>query len=272
MSPKTLLVFCDGTGNDGALAPPRSEAAIVTQATFDDIPNGGGGGGSTQYATNILRLSRSVLPLDKKGNPQIVFYQSGVGTEADFAGEQVTGTGPMQAFGTAVASKIRDAYVFIAQNFEKGDEICIFGFSRGAYTARKLSGLIDVIGLLSRQNLSYFFEVWSQLVSGKPPPEFVDTRFPEIKCVGVFDTVGAVLKTIDALNIKDTSLPAKVKVALHAVSLQENRDMFLPTLWTAPTGGLKECKYKWGVVKGPIMLHGIESPLVLMPLVADRAV
>ncbi|KAF9258715.1 hypothetical protein L218DRAFT_1080306 [Marasmius fiardii PR-910] len=163
---------------------------------------------------------------------------SGVGSEADFAGEQITGTGPMQAFGTAVASKIRDAYVFIAQNFEKGDEICIFGFSRGAYTARKLSGLIDAIGLLSRQNLSYFFEIWSQLVN-KPAQKFPDTQFPEIKCVGVFDTVGSVLNTIDALNIKDTSLPAKVKVALHAVSLQENRDMFLPTLWTIPTGGLK---------------------------------
>ncbi|KAF9257868.1 hypothetical protein L218DRAFT_1005643 [Marasmius fiardii PR-910] len=181
MSPKTLLVFCDGTGKDGSLAPPRS-AANGAQATVFELPGGGGGGGGDpNYATNILRLSRSVLPLDKKGNRQIVFYQSGVGSEADFAGEQVTGTGSIQAFGTAVASKIRDAYVFIAQNFEKGDEICIFGFSRGAYTARKLSGLIDAIGLLSRQNLSYFFEIWSQLVNKKPVQKFPDTQFPEIK-------------------------------------------------------------------------------------------
>ncbi|KAG7096249.1 hypothetical protein E1B28_003698 [Marasmius oreades] len=112
--------------------------------------------------------------------------------------------------------------------------------SRGAYTARKLSGLIDAIGLLSRQNLSYFFEIWRQLVDNEPTQKFPDTRFPDIKCVGVWDTVGSVYGEIDALNIKDTSLPPTIKVALHGISLQENRKRFLPTLWTIPSGGLKD--------------------------------
>nr|VWP01894.1 Cell morphogenesis protein (Cell morphogenesis protein PAG1) [Ganoderma boninense] len=67
-----------------------------------------------------------------------------------------------------------------------------------------------------------------------------DTQRVDIKCVGVWDTVGSVYKQIDALNIIDTSLPATVKVALHAVSGQENRKKFLPTLWTIPSGGLKQ--------------------------------
>ena len=67
----------------------------------------------------------------------------------------------------------------------------------------------------------------------------VDTKNCVRRCVGVWDTVGSIAGQIDALNIDDTSLPATVKVALHAVSMQENREKFLPTLWTTPSGGLK---------------------------------
>lgn len=196
------------------------------------------GGSSTQFATNVLRLSRAVYPYTVDKRKQIVFYQSGVGSEANFAGDQVTGTTAMQALGTAVASKIRDAYAFIAQNFEDGDEICLFGFSRGAYTARKLGGLIDAIGLLTRKNLGRFFQIWHQLTVGENPTIPSDTRKTRIKCVGVWDTVGSVYGEIDALSIKDTSLPSTVDVALHALSLQENRKKFLPTLWEKPKGGL----------------------------------
>lgn len=58
------------------------------------------------------------------------------------------------------------------------------------------------------------------------------------RCVGVWDTVGSVYKTVDALHIKDTSLPSSIDVALHALSVQEDREEFRPTLWTAPQGGL----------------------------------
>lgn len=58
------------------------------------------------------------------------------------------------------------------------------------------------------------------------------------RCVCVWDTVGSVFNTIDALHIKDTSLPACIDVALHALSLQEDRQVFLPTLWTVPERGL----------------------------------
>ncbi|KAF8843827.1 hypothetical protein BDN67DRAFT_896152 [Paxillus ammoniavirescens] len=222
MTPKTLLVFCDGTGMDGTLSDPS-------------------GGGSQQYATNVLRLSRSVKDLTSKGREQIVFYQSGVGSEANFKGDPATGTTALPSRMCVLASKIRDAYNFIAQNYEDGDDICLFGsvlLIYGAYTARKLAGLIDRIGLLECELLGSFFEIWRQLMDGKTPDIPSGTRHPKIRIVGVWDTVGSVYQTIDALNIGDTSLPAKVDIALHAISLQENRQKFLPTLWTAPKGGL----------------------------------
>ncbi|KAI6141601.1 hypothetical protein BKA82DRAFT_4200294 [Pisolithus tinctorius] len=217
---KTLLIFCDGSGEDGTLT------------NWNGWPNYT----APQTATNVLRLSRAVRQYTTSGNnrkQQLVLYMSGVGSEADFEGNLV---GSIQLLtGTAVASKIRDAYAFLAQNFEEGDEICLFG---GAYTVRKLAGLIDRIGLLTRENLGNLFTIWSQLVRHQTPTIPADTRKTRIKCVGVWDTVGAILNTVDALGIKDTSLPPTVDIALHAVSLQDNRDMFLPTLWETPADGL----------------------------------
>ncbi|KAF9225781.1 hypothetical protein BS17DRAFT_699538 [Gyrodon lividus] len=258
MAPRTLLVFCDGTGMDGTLSDPSMyhcphpclfflplqdailgqddpnvlASRVLAQPGDDPIE---GGGGSKQYATNVLRLSRSVKNITSKGKEQIAFYQSGVGSEANFKGDPVTGTTALPLFVCVLASKIRDAYNFVAQNYEDGDDICLFG---GAYTARKLSGLIDQIGLLRRESLGLFFEIWRQLMDGITPVLPPDTRHPRIRIVGVWDTVGSVYNTIDALNIKDTSLPVTVDAALHAISLQENRKKFLPTLWTPPKDGL----------------------------------
>ncbi|KAF9236669.1 hypothetical protein BU15DRAFT_76767 [Melanogaster broomeanus] len=229
MAPKALLVFCDGTGMDGTLSNPGTYYFLRSPSLFlplqdstlaQDDPNvlahhmstlpEGGGGGSKQYATNVLRLSRSVKNLTSDGKEQIVFYQSGVGSEANFTGDPVTGTTLLQALGTAVASKIRDAYNFVAQNYEDGDDICIFGFSRGAYTARKLSGLIDRIGLLERESLGLFFEIWRQLVDGETPTKPPGTRYPRIRIVGVWDTVGSVYKMMAPL-VEDATLDSQVE-------------------------------------------------------------
>ncbi|TFK75565.1 hypothetical protein BDN72DRAFT_757173 [Pluteus cervinus] len=174
---------------------------------------------------------------------QIVFYQSGVGAEANFDGDFVPQASVLREYHFLPASKIRDAYGFIAQNFHEGDEIFLFGWVNfrclGAYTARKLAGLIDKIGLLETQQLGHFFAIWKDLVDGKEPTIPPGTRRTNIRCVGVWDTVGAVFNVIDALHIKDTSLSPSIDYAFHAVSLQENRDRFQPTLWTLPQFGLR---------------------------------
>ncbi|KAJ7918898.1 hypothetical protein B0H13DRAFT_2320997 [Mycena leptocephala] len=144
---KTLLVFCDGTGLDGILGVESADE-----------------GSHNDPVSNVLRLSRAVKKyrefVGKPKIPQIVLYQSGVGSQAGFDHAQsgVLGVGESvnKAVGKHVASKIREADVFIAQNYVAGDLICLFGFSRGAYTARKVAGIIDRVGILSGKELYTF--------------------------------------------------------------------------------------------------------------------
>lgn len=223
-----IIVFCDGTGQDGLISYPDR----VTNSIWD----------ASHVATNVLRLSRAVQPYSSTQTQQLVFYQSGVGSETNFNGDYLGTKGAIslaiQSTGIGVAAKIRDAYAFIAQNYQDGDDICIFGFSRGAYTARKVAGLIDKIGLLLEHDLRYLFTIWRMLVNGQTPVVPLGTKTVTIKCVGVWDTVGSVSQTIDALHIKDDSFPASIEIGLHALSLQENRKQFLPTLWSVPAAGL----------------------------------
>ncbi|KAK7682079.1 hypothetical protein QCA50_014665 [Cerrena zonata] len=259
MPNKTIFVFCDGTGNDGALSVGKDDIlrAAVERAAAQGETNPPAVSKPTptavrrlavesgrQNATNVLRLSRAIKPTTNNGEEQLVLYLSGVGSEADFNGEGNAATAAMQALGTAVASKIRDGYVYIAQNLQKGDRVCIFGFSRGAYTARKLTALIESIGLLQTQKLGFFFQIWKELYDGKAPSVPPGTRIVRqdftIPCVGVWDTVGSVRGALDVLNIKDDYLPPSIDVALHAVSIQDNRDKFIPTLWVKPPGGIRD--------------------------------
>ncbi|KAI6111720.1 hypothetical protein EDD16DRAFT_1807391 [Pisolithus croceorrhizus] len=194
-SPKMLLVFCDGTGADGTLTSTEGELCM-SDARFTPPAH------LHRPPTNVLRLCESppVINGDNQKR-QIVLYMSGVGSESNFHGVPSPPGVALRCVIVPASNKIRDAYAFIAQNYEVGDEICIFG---GAYTARKLSGLIDRIGLLQREELIYFFEIWTAL---------------------------------DALSITDHSLPANIDIALHALSLQDNRTLFSPTLWEMPEGG-----------------------------------
>ncbi|QRW19852.1 hypothetical protein RhiXN_08827 [Rhizoctonia solani] len=227
VSPKNILVFCDGTGQDGL---------ITEEAPLDKSAN---------HFTNVLRLSRAITKtfVDEEGDErlQIVYYQSGVGVATDFNGEEAYSDSAKKAFGTAVASKIRDAYNFIAQNYIEGDEISIFGFSRGAYTARKISGLIDRLGLLAPKDMGKFFTYWKQLngkLSGSPPRP--DKPVP-IKCLVTWDTVGSVRngtqEVIDALQLDDDKLASNVENAWHAVSFHENREKFMCTLFGGAAEG-----------------------------------
>ncbi|KAH7337329.1 hypothetical protein B0J17DRAFT_719221 [Rhizoctonia solani] len=230
--PKNILVFCDGTGQDGL---------ITEEAPQDKAAN---------HFTNVLRLSRAISQTfeTEEGDErtQIVFYQSGVGVATDFNAEEALSDNAKKAFGTAVASKIRDAYNFIAQNYREGDEISIFGFSRGAYTARKISGLIDRLGLLPPAEMGKFFNYWKQL-NGKLPGEPPRPAKPvPIKCLVTWDTVGSVRngtkEMVDALQLHDDALASNVENAWHAVSFHENREKFMCTLFgkAAPGQNLKQ--------------------------------
>lgn len=221
---KRLIVCCDGTWNDS--------------------DNG------TGY-TNVSRLAWAIKAVDERtGTTQIVFYQSGVGTEGDLSSKLGGG-----ALGLGLSHNMRDAYAFVCNNYVAGDEIFLFGFSRGAYTARSLGGLIGYAGLLGKLDLDRFFELWD----GYKEPDKDDRaaaldKFPArskdipIKVIGVWDTVGSLgipadLERFDILNFRryygfhDTNLGPRVQHAFHALALDERRKNFVPTLWTQTPQG-----------------------------------
>ncbi|CAE6454726.1 unnamed protein product [Rhizoctonia solani] len=190
VSPKNILVFCDGTGQDG----------LITEESPKDK--------DANHYTNILRLSRAIsqtfVQEDGDERLQIVFYQSGVGVATDFNASEVLSDDSKKAFGTAVASKIRDAYNFIAQNYREGDEI-----------------RLDRLGLLPPAEMGKFFTYWKQLnktLAGEPPRP---TKPVPIKCLVTWDTVGSVRngiqEMIDALQLDDDALASNVENAWHAV-------------------------------------------------------
>jgi len=101
--------------------------------------------------SNIARLTRAIKAESKDGIQQIVYYQAGVGTSGDLV-SRVTGG----ATGQGVAENVREAYGFVANNYAVGDEIFLIGFSRGAFTARSVGGLIGSIGVLTKEGLASF--------------------------------------------------------------------------------------------------------------------
>ena len=120
---KKLAVFCDGTWNDLRKAIPA----------------------------NVVRLAKCVAQTSEDGDQQVVYYDSGVGVAANIGWLADTYTKYVGgALGRGLDQKIEDAYRFLVLNFEPGDEIYVFGFSRGAYTARSLCGLIRKCGILRR--------------------------------------------------------------------------------------------------------------------------
>src|SRR3954469_15317001 len=91
--------------------------------------------------TNVVKLQQAIRAVDSKGVSQIVYYHKGVGTN-DLLDHVAGG-----AFGEGLDDIIKDCYQFLVNNYADGDEVYLFGFSRGAYTARSLAGLIRNSGL-----------------------------------------------------------------------------------------------------------------------------
>lgn len=117
---KRIVIFCDGTWNRMSADEP----------------------------TNVLMGAQAVLARDKNGVEQVTLYDEGVGTS--FVVNETIETLMAGAFGWGLLAKIESAYRNLIFVYEPGDEIYIFGFSRGAFTARSLAGLIRKVGILPR--------------------------------------------------------------------------------------------------------------------------
>jgi uncharacterized protein (DUF2235 family) len=224
--PKRLILCCDGTWNK----------------LEDSSP------------TNINRLAQSIPAFGQDGMDQKVWYQSGIGTNWY---DRLPGG----AFGLGIDSKIQEAYEYLCNTYEAGDEIYLFGFSRGAYTARSLGGLIHCSGLVLRGNDRQFdraYRIYRERNEDKRHrlgAEFQKAnnsqRVP-ITLMACWDTVGSLgipdlipnLPIDYWLNLPyrfhNTNLSELIQNALHAVALDEQRKVFSMTpMYTRPNAPTK---------------------------------
>jgi len=193
-----------------------------------------------QNDTNVYTLYKA---LTLSVGVQEPLYDDGVGADGDPVQKLLGG-----AFGTGLFQKIKEGYVRIALSYNQGDEIFLFGFSRGAYTARRLAGMIAIVGLPTKSfndaMVDTAFDAYrhrdrrADLLSALAPYAMYDAK---LKMVGVWDTVGslgipALIGLSDPLlyGFLDTSLHPDVQNAYHALAIDERRVEFPPTLWTSP--------------------------------------
>ncbi|MGE0716033.1 MAG: DUF2235 domain-containing protein [Alphaproteobacteria bacterium] len=216
---KNLVVCLDGTWNDADRPTPL---------------------------TNIGRIARLVEPKPEAAPAQRVYYDTGVGTAGGI--DRFTGG----LLGIGLSENVLQAYRFLAQFYEDGDGIHVFGFSRGAFTARSLCGFLSASGLLRPQQCDRRTLAFAWNYYRTPPKE----RYPadrvrldhlthsgaRVRFLGVFDTVGALGIPRRWLNwigrhrfaFHDTEVSSVVDHSCHALGIDEKRIEFEPAIWDEP--------------------------------------
>jgi len=203
-----------------------------------------------QVPSNVVKMARAMkMTHTSTETAQLVYYHSGVGTGGRL--DKIIGG----MTGQGITNNILDAYRWLVETYEDGDNIYLFGFSRGAYTARSLAGLVGVCGLPkmaanddrmpgllaaakkayrsknkeTRSKLAKTFKIAYTALAGR------------IHFVGVWDTVGALgVPTAGPLGwwtrwrsgFHDVMLGSHITHACHAVAINERRGPFKPTLWS----------------------------------------
>jgi uncharacterized protein (DUF2235 family) len=217
--PKNIVICCDGTGNE-----------------YGD------------HNSNVVQLYHALLQDDRR---QLCYYHPGVGTEGSPTSRNkleaffaiVDGLG----FGAGLLRYVGDAYRFLMDTYETDDHIYLFGFSRGAYTVRALSGMLQMYGLLHRGNdglIPYILKMFarrSRKAGGMEDTfkvaagfQSVYSRKVVVHLVGVWDTVSSVGMVWDSLKLPYTARNPIMENGRHAVSIDERRCFFLNNLWGAP--------------------------------------
>jgi uncharacterized protein (DUF2235 family) len=214
--------------------------ALFFDGTWNTPDDDGDENGNTN--TNVSRLHDAVMQRDVNNTVQKTWYDQGVGT--DWYNRLTGGVA-----GVGLSTNIRQGYQYLAEEYEVGDEIFLFGFSRGAYTARSLVGLIRNCGILKEADEKLVHEAYQIYRTRDEGAESEQAKafrreaahrgIIEIKCLGVWDTVGALgipVKSFDFFNqsfyqFHDTKLSSIVKNAFQALAIDEHRQEYEATLW-----------------------------------------
>jgi uncharacterized protein (DUF2235 family) len=226
MSKRNFVICCDGTNN--------------------------------QFGTENTNVVRLIQSLERNPVKQRLYYDPGVGTLPEpgtwtWLGKKISDVAGL-AFGGGLSWKIGEAYCYLMDYWEPGDDVFLFGFSRGAYSVRVLAGLLHLFGLMPRGNqnlVPYVMRMFK--AAGKKngeefrkhidlcnafrntfariPPNSVDRRFP-IHFLGVWDTVSSVGWVWDPAKFPYTRRNESINIIRHAVSIDERRSFFRQNLMT----------------------------------------
>jgi uncharacterized protein (DUF2235 family) len=246
---RNIIICCDGTGNE-----------------------------ISENISNVLKLYRCLRKTEKTSPRQLVFYDPGVGTlerpdpwhrlKQDF--NAILGL----ATGYGLDDNVLAAYSFLVHTYQAGDQIYLFGFSRGAYTVRVLAGLIHKVGLITPEQVNLAGSgliAYKQFSSDEAPKlrakfksavdaaaaedtlpqtafdnaaqfaRITSTRWPTIRFVGVWDTVASVIvPRADRFYLPSleelafTLLNPSVQTFRQAISMDERRCMFRLKKWDDP--------------------------------------
>ncbi|MGB5854833.1 MAG: DUF2235 domain-containing protein [Oceanisphaera sp.] len=245
--PQRLIVLFDGTWND------------------------------PQHNTNVIKLARSIAPFDGECR-QRFFYSPGVGTT-----DTTRLLGGM--FGVGLSKHLLQGYDWLARHYRSGDEVWVFGFSRGAYTARSMVGMIRKCGLLhvvtptQLAAAERLYRNKSAAPDGELCQQFRREYSQEIKVhlLGVWDTVGALgipgtlLSERGTYSWHDTRLSKIVERAYQAIALDEHRAVYNTVPWTSPNGQKKpaqlDVEQRWFIGAHANVGGGyLNDPLADLPL------
>lgn len=309
-----FIVFCaDGTWNGPGQPGPAGEGSAITNVlkAYRMLA------GTPSTPDAEFACEQEKVLTDSQGRAlQIAKYIDGVGDSTNWLVHTVGGD-----FGAGMIARIVRGYTFVSRNYEPGDKIVLLGFSRGAYTARALGGLIAGQGLLDRRKLDLsdkkqaylwgcsawrtyraatcgdegFLQKLAEAVPmldtlGTQPPQPGDYLAAPIEAIAVWDTVGSLGipdiqggVNLDLFRFVNCTLASSVGHGFHAVSADERRGNFTPTLWDEDSrvvqvlfpgahadvgggypsedneSGLSDCALQWmagklreiGVVAGP---------------------
>ena len=222
-----------------SVAQPQKRLALFLDGTWNAVDSN----------TNVWRMKALCAPISTDGKSQLVFYEIGV--------NGVVGG----STGKGLDENIRLAYEWLIENYSDGDEIFIFGFSRGAYTARSLAGLIAKLGILKpgspigvaqlfgrykRSDEETIGKLRELQEAGKLENITLEERWmlkysqpAKIKVVAVWDTVGSLgipaFKIVgvsrSTFGFLQTGLRIQIEHGYHALAIDEHRKDFAPTLW-----------------------------------------
>ncbi|HEU4857731.1 MAG TPA: DUF2235 domain-containing protein [Rhodanobacteraceae bacterium] len=206
-----------------------------------------------QTRTNVERLWKSIARTDASGTEQVCKYVPGVGVEGGI-GHLLGG-----AFGLGLSGDVKRGYRWLSEAWRERDEIWLFGFSRGAYAARSLVGLVRKCGLLrpdakGRVAMAEVDAAYAYYRNDTRPGAETDrwclrrgSFRVKVHFIGVWDTVGALgIPWVAAwfpfsrkrYAFHDTDLSRTVEYAYQALALDEHRACFKPTTWTRPAATL----------------------------------